>query len=95
MARKTVSILVDFEEERELRTEERGKSETVEVGLRVTQECSGGGYKKVFPSSLKWERKEASTSNPANFWTGDVCVMITVAAGVTCKPHFGKFYISF
>ena len=52
-------------------------SETVEVGLRVTQECSGGGYKKVFPSSLKWERKEASTSNPANIWTGDVSVMIT------------------
>ena len=49
-ARKTVSILVDFEEEdRELRRE---GSETVEVGLRVTQECSGGAadIKKALPS---------------------------------------------
>ena len=68
-------------------------SETVEVGLRVTQECSGGGYKKVFPSSLKWERKEASTSNPANIWTGDVSVMIT--DDVTYNPQVGKFYIHF
>ena len=82
-ARKTVSILVDSEEERELRGW-RGEraNETVEVGLRVTQECSvgGAGYKKALPLlplldplsvNLKREREEEGEEGSINFKPGE------------------------